>query len=268
MKTRFKSNTLALVALALTSIAFTACEDDEDETLIETRIVEQATPRYQATITMKEKVNGADLTMNTTNKPYSNLRGQTFNVSRLRYLISDVTFHKEDGTAFTINDYHFVDATDPAHDTYMPTAKVPAGTYNKLSFTFGFDMEDNISFAYSDLNLANWEWPAMLGGGYHFMQLEGEYDSSGTSVFFAAHMGTARNNTVTPTTFEANHFEAVIDTTITVAADFSFALVMNIEQWFEGPYEWDFNVYNASLMPVYDAQRKLNLNGPSVFTYE
>ena len=43
---------------------------------------------------------------------------------------------------------------------------------------------------------------------------------------------------------------------------------MNVEQWFEGPYEWDFNVYNAPLMPVYDAQRKLNLNGPSVFTYE
>ena len=41
---------------------------------------------------------------------------------------------------------------------------------------------------------------------------------------------------------------------------------MDILEWYENPYTWDFNIYNAPIMPVYDAQRKLNLNGPTVFS--
>jgi hypothetical protein len=268
MKNLLNPKYYVLPLVAFSSLFFTACEEDDDEPLIETRIVEQEVPRYQANITFKEKVNGNDLQMNTSNKPYTNAAGQSFNVSRLRYLVSDIKFQKADGSSFTIQGYHFVDATDPADDTYMPSAKVPAGDYEKISFTFGFDREDNVSNAYPDLNIANWAWPGMLGGGYHFMQLEGDYDSSGTSKFFATHMGTARNNTVTPTTYEANHFTAVLDTAISVKADFSFSIVMNVEQWYEDPYQWDFNVYNAPIMPVYDAQRKLFINGPSVFSFE
>ena len=108
----------------------------------------------------------------------------------------------------------------------------------------------------------------MLGGGYHFMRLEGDYeDSLGMSQIFRTHMGTARNNTVTPTTFEANHFKVVLpNSDIMVDEDFTFELVMDINQWYEDTYLWDFNVYNAPIMPIYDAQKRLNENGPTVFS--
>jgi hypothetical protein len=277
MKNIIKTNIYLILFLSFTAVSFVACEKEKDEDpVIETRIVERidtltindTIERFSISIEMKQKANGNDLMLNTTNKPYTNANGQAFNVSRLRYLISDVGFHKADGSCFTINDYHFVDITDTATLNYQPSIKVPEGDYVRISFNFGFDREDNQSGAYPTLNAESWNWNSNLGGGYHFMQLEGQYDSSGVSKNFLTHMGTARNNNVSPTTYEDNHFRAYVDTNITVDTNFNFAIVMNVEQWYEDPYTWDFNVYNTMIMPNYDAQRKLNLNGPSVFTIE
>jgi hypothetical protein len=274
MKKTFKY--LSAVAIGLTLLSVSSCESDDDDPVIETRIVEKEVDTYKATFRMSQKANGMDLQMNTSNKPYTNEAGQAFNVTRLRYLISDISFHKADGSCFTIDDYHFVDVTDSTTAVYSPSIEVPEGTYERISFKFGFDRDDNISGAYPDLNAVSWGWPSgiggtpNLGGGYHFMQLEGWYDSiPGTEKRFVTHMGTARNNTVTPTTYEDNHFVAnPTISPLTIDGDFELNIVMNVEQWYEDPYQWDFNVYNVMIMPNYDAQRKLNLNGPTVFTIE
>lgn len=276
-KLNFSVKLIAVFIASFALLSLSSCdEDDEDETTIETRIVEKEVDTYEATFNMAQKVNGNLLELNTTNKPYSNEAGQSFSVSRLRYLISDISFHKADGSCFTIDDYHFVDVSDSSTLVYNPTIKVPAGEYEKVSFKFGFDRIDNISGAYPELNALSWAWPSGiggspdLGGGYHFMQLEGDYDSiPGTSKSFLTHMGTARNNTVTPTTYEDNHFVAYPTISpLTIDNNFELTIVMNVEQWYEDPYQWDFNLYNVMIMPNYDAQRKLNLNGPTVFTVE
>lgn len=274
MKTLIKTKHLALLAFPLLASTFVACDKDEDDPIIETRIVEKDPPRYSATINFVEVANNISVQLNTTDKPYTNAKGQNFNISRLRYLISDITFHKDDGNSFTIDEYHLVELSKPETKTFKPVTKVPAGEYSSISFTFGFDQEDNQD-NYPDLNLAHWAWSGEgslkenLGGGYHFMQLEGLYDSSGVSKSFASHMGTARNITGSDTTFEANHFSSRLDSSaITISGNFEFAMVMQVEQWYENPYEWDFNVYNTSIMSNYDAQRKLNLNGPSVFRFK
>jgi hypothetical protein len=275
MKTKFKNILIALIAIPLFSISLNSCEDDDDE--IETITIEtivrdtvtitDSTKFYQVDINLKNMVNGVDLVMNSTNKPYTNSLNQPFNVTRLRYLISDISFHKADGSCYTIKEYHFVDATDNATLMFSPISKVPEGDYSSISFKFGFDSEDNQDGTYADLNSANWNWPMMLGGGYHFMQFEGKFDTSNVEGLFATHMGTARNNTVSPTTFEDNHFVAKpAASAISIANDRSFDIIMNLEQWYEAPYDWDFKVYSLPIMPIYDAQRKLNLNGPSVFT--
>lgn len=265
-KTQITKTFIALLAI---SFSFVACEDDDNE--IETRIIEKIVEvnRQSVQINFKNMVNGAALQMNTTDKPYQNEKGQDFNVTKLRYMISNVAFHKADGSCFTIKEYHLVDASDANTLVWNPTAKVPEGDYTSISFIFGFNQEDNISNQYPDLNTAIWNWPGMLGGGYHFMQLEGLYDSLGVDRGFATHMGTARNNTVTPTTFEQNYFTAKpANSSINLPTATSFNIVMNVEEWYKTPYIWDFTVYNQRIMPIYDAQRKLNLNGPSVFSVE
>lgn len=276
-KTQITKTFIALLAI---SFSFVACEDDDE---IETRIVDRIVTKtdtvkvtdtlvpqkYAVQINFKNMVNGNALQMNTSNKPYTNEQGQNFNVTKLRYMISDVAFHKADGSCFTIDEYHLVDASDANTLVWDPMTRVPEGDYSSISFTFGFDKEDNVSNQYPDLNTAIWNWPAMLGGGYHFMQLEGKFDTSGVEGGFATHMGMARNNTVSPTTFEQNYFESKpMNSAITIPDSSSFDIIMHIEEWYKNPYTWDFKVYNQPIMPIYDAQRKLNLNGPSVFTIE
>ena len=41
---------------------------------------------------------------------------------------------------------------------------------------------------------------------------------------------------------------------------------MNLAEWFKNPKTWDLNLLNTGLMGNYDAQRKMNENGQSVFS--
>lgn len=263
MKGTMKNYIMASLLIPALAIGFTSCEDDDGGDLIQ-----PAAESYAVTIDMAQMVDGTALMMNTDpNKPYTNASGQDYSVSRLQYLISDVTFNKVGSGSTTIEGYHYVDLDDTTTLTYSPATKIPEGNYESISFTFGFDEEDNVSRAYPALTTINWNWPDMLGGGYHFMRLEGDYDSLGTSKIFRTHMGTARNDNNTPVTFEANHLDITLDNSaITVDSDFSFSLVMDIAEWYEDTYQWDFNVYNAPIMPIYDAQKRLNENGATVFS--
>lgn len=233
-----------------------------------------AKERYNATINFEHLVNGVELELTNTGFPYQNTLNQEYRVKELKYLISDITFHQENGENFTINDYHYVDFEDPSSLVYQPSIKVPAGRYQSISFTFGFNKEDNITDGYKDLNIINWNWsmPGM-NHGYHYMQLNGAYnqkngavDGSDTTLSLAIHLGAAMMN---HHTFVNNEFDAVLENSETsVNSNFDFTIVMNVEEWFTNPYDWDFDTYNSSIMMDYDAQRLLNLNGPSVFSFK
>ncbi|MFB1022685.1 MAG: hypothetical protein QMC40_08000 [Vicingaceae bacterium] len=264
MKTSNFKTTL-LNALAISVLSFPSCKDDE-EVVIPRTIVEE----YTATINLTQLVDGADFRMNTTDYPYENAMRQKFKVTKLQYLISDITFSKDDATTVTDPGYHYVDLTNAASLSYTLATKIPAGTYSSIGFTFGFDQTDNVTGEYQDLNTIGWNWPAMLGGGYHFLRLEGGYlDSTNTPAEFKSHMGTARDNSTTPPTFEVNHFDVTLaNSNVSVSTNFSFDIEMNIEEWYANPITWDFNVWNAPIMPIFGAQKALNTNGSSVFTFK
>lgn len=228
------------------------------------------TPRFNATINFEHLVNGATVDLTASGHPYQNALGQDFNIEELRYLISDITFHQANGENFTINDYHFVDLSKPSTFIYTPSIKVPAGNYTSVSFTFGFDEEDNKPGAYQDLNALNWNWSMMgMDLGYHYMQINGTYDSSGVTKGFMTHMGPAMKMDGNHHIVVNNDFEAVLENAdITVNSNFTFSIVMDVEEWYTDPYDWDFNKYNMNVMMDYDAQRLLNVNGLSVFRYK
>jgi len=268
---KMKTNKLtSAIILAFLALGFVSCEDEDEGTPA------TETNSFAVTMNMKQVVQGSMVQLNTADKPYQNASGENFKVSKLRYLISDVTFNKSDGSSFQIEGYHLVDLADMSTLTYTPSTKVPSGNYSSISFTFGFDTTDNVSAAYQDLNSTNWGWPGMIGGGYHFMQLEGVYDSTGTggdttALPFATHMGTAANNPSAPGVFEANHFIAQpSNSAVNVNSNFSFDVVMNIEEWYDNPISWSFDEieFRRMIMPKYAAQKRLNENGSSVFTIE
>jgi hypothetical protein len=190
---------------------------------------------------------------------YINANNDVLTISKLRYLVSNITLHKPDGTSDKLLDYYLVDLSN---NTSFGISDVAVENYSSISFTFGFNEADNIDGNYLDLNSTSWNWPTMLGGGYHFMQFEGKYGATGTENPFAYHNGTAR---VSTGVFEQNFFNVSLDASINTE-DVTVEINMNIDQWFENPNTWDLDTYNINLMPNYDAQKLMQQNGASVFS--
>lgn len=226
--------------------------------------------KHSITIDFEHMANGQTVVLGTNDMPYKNALNQNFKIDELRYLISDVTFHQDNGESFTINDYHYVDLSDPSTLTYQPSMQIPEGNYTSVSFTFGFDQEDNVPGKYPELNGLNWNWNMMgMDLGYHYMQINGVYDSLGTPKGFMTHMGPAMKMDGMTHLVVNNHFEAVLQNAdFKLDRDFGFTIVMDVEEWYANPYTWDFNKYNMNVMMDYDAQRWLNVNGPTVFSYK
>lgn len=245
---------LALIALL---ISFSGCDDKENT------IIDPVTTIGTITVDFNhywgsEKITSADF--NTTT--FTNENNDIQTISKLKYLISNLTLHKANGESLKLNDYYLVDLAGLNSNTSITVSDVPVGNYSSVSFTFGFNEADNIEGAYLDLNSASWDWPAMLGGGYHFMQFEGKYGATGTENPYAYHMGTAR---VSTDVFEQNFFDVSINGFI-MGEETSAEIKMDISEWFKNPYTWDLNVYNTPLMTNYDAQLLINQNGQSVFS--
>lgn len=204
---------------------------------------------------------GVDVTSTDFNDiKFTNANNDIQSITKIRYLVSNIILHQSSGENIELTGYFLVDLTNNSTVAYI--TNIPFATYSNLSFTFGFDEIDNIDGAYPDLNSASWNWPEMLGGGYHFMQLEGKYDDAGTESPYAYHMGTAKNPASGE--FEQNYFNVNIDG-FSMTTDVEVEIKMNIAEWFKNPYTWDLDVYNIELMPNYDAQRLMNQNGQSIF---
>ena len=191
---------------------------------------------------------------------YENANGEILSIHKFRYLISNIILHKTDGSEIRFSEYLLVDLNDENLEIIIPNA--PFDNYSGFSFTFGFNETDNIDGAYNDLNSESWNWPAMLGGGYHFMQFEGKYLDNGNENPFAYHMGTAK---VSDGVFEQNFFEVEFDG-FNFTKSSTLDINMNIAEWFTNPHRWDLNIYDINLMPNYDAQKMMNDKGKSVFS--
>ncbi len=193
---------------------------------------------------------------------YTNAHGEQLSISRLRYLISKIELTHSNGEVIVIDGYNLVDVTEGANLNFSSPQEIPLGEYTKLSFVFGFNEADNIPNNYVDLNSASWNWPEMLGDGYHFMQFEGKFIDGTEEVGYAYHMGTARREM---NVFEANHFTVELGA-FTAQNNTTVEIAMNVAEWFKNPNEWNLIELHAPLMPNYDAQIMMHENAASVFS--
>ena len=58
-------------------------------------------------------------------------------------LISKITFQKSNGEKLELDNYNLVDVTNNSNLTFIPVNTISLGTYTNVSFTFGFDNNDN-----------------------------------------------------------------------------------------------------------------------------
>ena len=245
------------VLLALLMIIF-GCNSDSDDVDV----------KVNATLTFSHYWDQTSITnseFNTLN--FTNEHGELMSIERLRYLISDITFTKTDGQTILLEGYNLVDVTNQTNLSYTPSQKIAKGTYSNVSFIFGLVNEKNTDGAYNDLNSASWNVPASLGGGYHYMQLDGKFiNTNNETQGYNYHAIRAVDNIGSNPSFPQDTFIRVDLGAITVASDTEIKVLMHIDQWFKNPYSWDLNLYNQMLMPNSSAQVLMYENGQSVFT--
>lgn len=243
------------IALLLTvMIVFMSCNSDDDNVASEILI----------TVNHSQNWDGQNITIDDIETTeFTDENGENLKITRLRYLISKVILTNSFGDEVEVGDYNLVDLSDNSTINYVNNSIVPPGTYTSISFVYGFNEEDNITNEYQDLNTAVWNWPGMIGGGYHFMQFDGTFTNP-TSVNpqpFNFHNGTAR---VSDGVFEQNSITVTVNN-IDITGNAVIDIKMNLAEWFKNPNTWDLNQLSTGLMGNYDAQIMMNENGQNVF---
>ncbi len=242
-----------LALLLVVSISFVSCGEDNDD-----NIKTSAKTSFEFTHNWDgAPVSNADFE----NTEYTNANGEVLTISRLRYLISDVTFTKANGEEIVIDGHNLVDVTNNNGLIYNIDTNIPTGAYTNVSFTFGFDNEDNAG-NYTDLNSESFNVPDMLGGGYHYMQFDGKFmDTSSTEQGFNYHSIRAVDSPGMNPTFPQDTFFTVDLGAISITNDATIEVKTNLAEWFKNPNTWDLNTLNQMLMPNSSAQIMMHDNG-------
>lgn len=228
-------------------------------------------------LNFSHKVNGLHLLTDT--MLYVNAAGNHYQVSELMYFISNVELRNSStGEKLLINDekkIHYVDISIPATLQWKVFDEIPAGTYDSLSFIFGLNEADNVSFAFVNPPEVNMFWPEILGGGYHYMMINGKWlNNSGNAEPFDFHLGIGQiyAGTTLPTDsitgFIHNYFRVTLpmnNLQIKKGETGIIDLVMDVNSWFETPGVWDFNYWGGYIMQNQEAMASAAANGRDVF---
>jgi hypothetical protein len=217
---------LAVVSVVALSIAAVGCSDDDE--------------LFPGTISivLDHGVGSDPLVFDSIQ--YQNAAGQDYSVETLNYYVSNFSLQRLDGSTHDVSLVHYADAEDSTTSTFSVT-DVPAGDYNSVLFTFGLDDNDNVTDGLppANENLAM-KWPDPLGGGYHYMKLEGKYlGSASDTLSYATHTG--RNGAV-PHFFRVSLPFSMITVNNNTH---SMTVSMDINEWYTNP-----NVYTFPVPPM------------------
>ncbi|MFA4851595.1 MAG: MbnP family protein [Bacteroidales bacterium] len=211
---------------------------------------------------------------------YVNTAGNPYEVSQLMYFISDVRLHKSDGTIKLIEDsidINYVDIDIPSTLTWNVYDDIPAGTYDSITFVFGITAEKNKSYMFVNYPEVNMMWPDPLGGGYHYMMLNGKWlDTLNNIENFNFHLGigqlyksNATNCVDSIYAFVQNFFNVKLpNSSFTLEKNTikDIEIIMNIDSWFKTPHDFDFNYWGGNIMQIQPAMQMAKENGVDVFT--
>lgn len=189
---------------------------------------------------------------------YTNAAGNKYSVNHLEYFLSGFTFNKSDGSSHKSTSVFYINAQKPLTNS-ISIDNLPQGSYSSISFYLGLDSNTNkTNFLPNTLDNINMAWPDAMGGGYHFMKMEGYFLNKAGSQKdgYAMHLG--RNN---------NLVKIDLNVPLIITDDVQTKiLTMNINEWYKNPAVYDFETDGNYSMGLPNAMSKLTQNGKDVFT--
>ncbi len=189
---------------------------------------------------------------------YENVAGNPYSVSKLNYLISEITLEYEDGSSRYLRGPWYIDPFDALPDTIQLPQNNDAGYPLQLSFHLGLDSALNQSGLWDvQEEIMLMAWPEIMGGGYHFLKFEGQFLTGNSQLSgFAFHLGKSR------------HLVRHLPVTPSPAgSDSRYELRMQLNRWFGPPVIWDLNQQLTHTMHNDSAMQMLAQNGQYVFNH-
>jgi hypothetical protein len=242
------------VALLVSLMAFLTSCGEENEKPVAPKFI------------FKHNVNGFDLQKSIMN--YTNQAGNQYQVDELQYFVSEISIKTVDGQILPVtadNAIHYVDIDIPATLEWKPTERIKVTGYESITFVFGINEAKNKTGLFVNPPERDMFWPDMMGGGYHYMKMNGQWKATGDTIKpFNLHLGIGMNDD--GTAFYQNYFTVTLPLNVTAGSlSNEFTITMNIEKWFESPNLWDWNVIGGQIMQNQDAMRMASENGANVF---
>jgi MbnP len=273
--TSYRSSCLAVLAASVLGVV--ACGEDT------------TAPATPSTIDVYFNLNvdGPGLRLN--DLSYATPAGTKYSIKVLKFVISDVVLHADDGKTAKLADVHYFDVGDGSTQTFRDSS-VPHANWVSVSFTFGLDESKNVRDKYQTMTKfhAAMQWPTGLGAnlGYHYMQLEGNYETSpgGATAGYTTHTGARQldgTNPDFPGVVDATpyHYFFTVDlpftpTHIHEAGHGELELFFNLNDWYldstpadGNDTSYDFTTLgNQMIMGNLDAQARLQANGRFCFS--
>lgn len=222
-------------------------------------IIEDAAPsenRFSsADISVYLKNNNLSVIWDTLNN--INSAGNTYSIHNVNFYLSNINLKKDDGTFYSSNKIFYI---DPSYGSksIIHLDSIPKGNYTEIVYLIGIDSIRNIDFGLgTTIDNLNMAWPTAMGGGYHFIKMEGHYlDTSHTSQGYAIHIGKNENLIKIKITQHLSQQNA----------SHQYSLLFNINEVFMNPYIYNLNIDNNYTMSDSVAMRKIKTNIQDAFT--
>lgn len=189
---------------------------------------------------------------------YENAAGNIYSIETLRYFISNLKFENSGGDFISIDSVIYIDARYEDTKVKMYHNPIPNDVYTAVHFTFGLDSTMNKPGRFKDFPEAAMEWPIPMGGGYHYLKLEGKYIDQQTYNHYNFHTGPFQTNT--------NYFDVMLPLNMEVHnGSFDICLGMEIQNWFESPHLINLKNIGGGIMSNQEMQELIKENGHDVF---
>lgn len=160
---------------------------------------------------------------------YTNASSEVYQVEHLEYYLSDIKLFGTDGSVHHDRTIHYINA-GTSSDLRIRLDSIAPGKYNRMTCYIGIDSSRNrTGYLPNTLENAAMAWPEFMGGGYHFMKLEGRFQDT-TLWGFAVHLGT--NDALTQCEIPVDLNLRYVNHTAT--------MTMDINEWFQNPFSYSF----------------------------
>jgi len=209
---------------------------------------------------------------------YKTSLGNHYMINDLQYFISGVQLHNANGKWIRISSdqgIHYTDARDQSTCIWKVTDPIPYGKYDSVTFIFGLDEKNNISYRFPDPPQRNMFWPEILGGGYHYMKMNLKWKDNSMidPMPFMFHLGIGQIykgdsvNTDSITGYVHNYFTVTSFVPLSIAENkvTQVNIIMNIEKWSDSQNAFDFSQYPMGIMQDQAGMQKACMNGRNAF---